>query len=86
MLVRPVLSSLVSRPVRVSLSIFAKASLVGAKRVRGARSAKVSSGMLAAWIAATRVENWGSDVRIVTREPEPVGVTVTGLTVLWVLG
>ena len=82
MLVRPLLSSLVSSPVSVSLSILAKASLVGAKRVRGARSARVSSVMLAAWRAATRVENWSSAARVVSRDPEPVGVTVTGLRVL----
>ena len=82
MLVRPVLSSLVSRPVRVELSIFAKASLVGAKRVRGASSAKVSSVMLAAWRAAARVENSSAAARVVSRELEPVGVTVTGLRVL----
>ena len=82
MLVRPLLSSLVSRPLKVSLSILANASLVGAKRVRGARSAMVSSVMLAAWRAATRVENCSSATRVATREPEPEGETVTGLTVL----
>ena len=77
-----VLSSLLSSPVRVSLSILAKASLVGAKSVTGESSANVSSVMLAAWTAATRLENFSSPARVLMMVAEPVGETVTGLAVL----
>ena len=82
MFTRPVLSELVSSPVRVALSILAKASLVGANSVSGASSAKVSSVMFAAWTAATKVENCSSLARVEMMLLEPEGEIVTGLAVL----